>query len=98
MLSQLLQQNNLSDYYELLGNDSDLENSDACQTVLTSFKSLIQGSNWDRLSVGIFKTFLKSEVNRHYAVKIYLMHEKFRVTNPLVMNQALEAIRRIVAP
>jgi hypothetical protein len=74
-LSQLLQQNNLSVYSELLENDSDLENSDAFLAVLKPFKSLIQGSKWDRLSVGIFKTFLKGDVNKHFSMKIYLMHK-----------------------
>jgi hypothetical protein len=75
LLSRLLQSANLSDYSELLGNDTDLENSDAFQMVLKSFKSLIQGAKWDRLSIGIFKTFLKGDVNRHYAMKIFLMNE-----------------------
>lgn len=62
-------------YSELLANDTELENSDAFQTVLKSFKSLIQGSKWDRLSLGIYKTFLKGNVHRHYAMKILLMND-----------------------
>lgn len=49
-----MQQNNLRDYSELLGNDSDFENSEGFQSVLKSFKSLIQGANWDQLSGGLF--------------------------------------------
>jgi hypothetical protein len=76
LLSQLLQQSNALDVYsELLATDTFLENSDPFQTVLKSFKSLIQGAKWDRLSLGIYKTFLKGDAHRHYAMKIYLTHE-----------------------
>ena len=75
MLSELFHQNNLSVYTELLVNDSDIENSEAFQAVLKDFKSLIQGSRWDRLSVGIFKTFLKGDLNRHFVMKIYFNHK-----------------------
>ena len=85
LLSRLLQQEELDQYSELLGNDSDLENSDAFQAVLKSLKSLIQGPKWDRLSLGIFKIFLKDDVNRHYAMKIFLMNLNFPVTSPLLM-------------
>jgi hypothetical protein len=75
LLSKLLQLDTLDVYSELLGNDSDLENSDAFQAVLDSFKSLIEVAKWERLSLGIFKTFEKGNVNRHYAMKIFLMHQ-----------------------
>ena len=75
LLSKLLQLDTLDVYSELLGNDSDLENSEAFQAVLDSFKSLIEGAKWERLSLGIFKTFEKGNVNRHYAMKIFLMHQ-----------------------
>ena len=84
LLSKLLQEDALDVYSELLGNDSDLENSDAFQVVLKSFKFIIQGAKWDRLSLGIFKTFLKNDVNRHYAMKIFLINEKFPITSPLL--------------
>jgi hypothetical protein len=93
-----LQENNLDDYNELLGNDSDLEHSDACQAYLTSFKPLIQGSNWDKISVRLFKKFLVSDFDRHYAMKFYLIHEKVPINSPLIMNNAYEAIKRVKAP
>ena len=85
LLSRLLQQEELDQYSELLGNDSDLENSDAFHAVLKPFKTLIQGAKWDRLSLNIFKIFLKDDVNRHYAMKIFLMNLNFPVTSPLLM-------------
>jgi hypothetical protein len=84
LLSKFLQQDALDLYSELLDNDSDLENSDAFQAVLKSLKTLIQGPKWDRLSLGIFKIFLKDDVNRHYAMKIFLMNKNFPVTSPLL--------------
>jgi hypothetical protein len=75
LLSQLLQNNSLEIYSELLANDSDLEISDAFQASIKTFKPLIQGSKWDRLSLSIYKTFLKGDVHRHYAMKIFLMNE-----------------------
>lgn len=98
LLSKLLQEDSLDVYSELLGNDSDLENSDAFQVVLNSFKSVIQGAKWDRLSLGIFKTFLKNDVNRHYAMKIFLMNEKFPITSPLLTYKAFEAIQKVEVP
>jgi hypothetical protein len=70
-LSQLLDKKNLDDYSKLLANDSDLENSDAFQAVFKPFRSIIQIAKWDRLSLGIYKTFLKGDIHRHYAMKIH---------------------------
>jgi hypothetical protein len=93
-----LQEKNLDDYYELLGNDSDLEHSDACQAYLTLFKPLIQGSNWDKISARLFKKFLLSDFDRHYAMKFYLIHEKVAINSPLIMNDAYEAIIWVKPP
>jgi hypothetical protein len=101
LLSKLLQEDSLDVYSELLGNDSDLENSDAFQVVLNSiksFKSLIQGAKWGRISLDIFKTFLKNDVSRHYAMKIFLMNEKFPITSPLLTFKAFEAIQKVEVP
>jgi hypothetical protein len=79
-------------YSEILHNDSHLESSDAFIAVLKPLKAQIQGAKWDRLSLGIFKTFLKDDVNRHYAMKIFLMNKNAPVISPLLMYQAFDAI------
>jgi hypothetical protein len=38
-------------------------------------KASIDAKKWDKLSVSIFKTFLKNNLNKHYAMKIFLMHD-----------------------
>ena len=53
LLSRLLQQEELDQYSEHLGNDSDLENSVGFLGVLESLKSFIQESKWDQLSGGL---------------------------------------------
>jgi hypothetical protein len=93
MLSHYLESKNFDDYFELLGKDLELEESKEFQTVQNSFKTTIKGAKWDRLSVGVFKTFLKGDSYKHYALKIFLMNEKNSVISPILMNKAFEEIQ-----
>ena len=53
---------------------------------------------WDRVSVSIFKTFLKGDVNMHYAMKIFLMHDQGSLTNPILMSHAYQALQKMDVP
>lgn len=66
--------------------DSELEKSEEFQTVLKPIIHLIKGEKWDRISISIFKIYLKGDKSKHYAMKIYFTHEKPALTSPLLMH------------
>ena len=50
------------------------------------------------MTAGLFKTFSKGKMNRHYAMKLFLMYEAEGIISPILMNQAFEAIQMIDVP
>ena len=98
MLSDYLQSEKIDDYFELLKNDQELEESKEFEVVKNSFNATIKGAKWDRLSLGMFKTFLKGGSQKHYALKIFLMNENNSVISPILMNKAYQAIQNKDVP
>jgi ABC-type enterochelin transport system permease subunit len=51
------------------------------------------------LGLELFKTFLKGDANRHYAMKIYLMYDKQdSILSPILFSQINEYLKNLVAP
>jgi hypothetical protein len=48
-----------------------IEESDDYKKMLKSIKGPIEAEKWEKLSVSLFKSFLKNEVSKHYAMKIF---------------------------
>jgi hypothetical protein len=46
----------------------------------------------------MFKTFIKGKMNRHYAMKLFLIYEAEDVISPFLMSQAFEEIQKIDIP
>jgi hypothetical protein len=44
--------------------------------MLKSLKGSIDGKRGDKLSVSLFKSFLKNDESKHYAMMIFLMHNE----------------------
>jgi hypothetical protein len=42
---------------------------------LKSVQLFIRTQKWEMLAIKLFETFLKGDANRHYAMRIYFMHE-----------------------
>jgi len=55
----------------------------------------INAKKWDKLSVALFKIFLKNDVSKHYAMKIFLMHDKIALISPFQMNKAKRDIQNL---
>jgi hypothetical protein len=75
LLSKLLALNNLVDYQELLSQDREIENSDEFKMALKSVQLFIRTQKWEMLGLKLLKAYLKGDLNRHYAMRIYFMHE-----------------------
>jgi hypothetical protein len=75
-----------------------IEDSDDFKKMHKSLKGLIDGKKCEKLSVSLFKNFLKNDFNKHYAMKIFLLYEKLPVSCPIKMNQAYEEFQRLDIP
>jgi FixJ family two-component response regulator len=75
-----------------------IEDSDDFKKMHKSLKGLIDGKKCEKLSVSLLKNFLKNDVSKHYAMKIFLLDEKLPVISPIKMNQAYEELQKIVVP
>ena len=75
-----------------------IEDSDDFKKMHKSLKGLIDGKKYEILSVSFFKNFLKNDVSKHYAMKIFLLDDKLPVICPIKMNQAYEELQSLDFP
>jgi hypothetical protein len=71
-----VQENNLTDYRDLLKNDSLIEKEKDLEIILKKTAILAERKSWVMLNSEIFKVYLKGDIHKHYAMKLYYKYEK----------------------